>query len=206
MQLMTQAEFARHRGVGKSAVSNWKKDGLLVLVEESGTGRIKVDRDRTDAKLNARIDPMRGRPPTATASTTPAAAADPAPSLPLEQASGGDSFADERKAYTREQRIGQAMKNAQAAGELVPLIEAERRIEEAGRAARERMHSWFRGEAERFAAEREVRTIMTIGEEGIDRVFAELAEMAGRGEFADDDEELSAEEEAEMEAAAAYPE
>lgn len=205
MQLMTQAEYARHRRVSKPAVSNWKKQGLLVLVEEPGTGRIKVDRDRTDAKVNARVDPMRGRPPVAAAAPSSAAApADPAPSLPLDPAStGGDSFADERKAYTREQRIGQAMKNAQLAGELVPLIEAERRVEEAARACRERVQSWFRGEAERLAAERDIRAVMTLGEEGIDRVFSELADMARRGDFADDvDDELTAEEEAEMEAAA----
>jgi hypothetical protein len=94
------------------------------------------------------------------------------------------SIADERIEQVREQRIGNALKNAQLAGELVPLVEAERRVSEVGRAARERMHAWLRSVAERFAAEKDVRTIMALGEEGIDQVFAELADAAVRGEFA----------------------
>lgn len=202
MQLMTQKEFADHRGVGKSAVSNWKKAGLVVLVEEPGTRRIKVDVHRTDAKLNAKLDPMRGRPPTA------GPAEPPAPALPKEEGElalppGGPerplSLNDERTAQVREQRIGNALKNAQMAGELVPLIEAERRVGEVGRAARERMHAWARSVAERFAAEKDVRTIMALAEEGIDQVFAELAAASLRGEFAGDDEELTADEKAELE-------
>jgi hypothetical protein len=83
----------------------------------------------------------------------------------------------------------------------VPLIEAERRVSEVGRAARERMHAWLRGQAERFAAEKDVRQIMAIGEAGIDEVFAELADAAERGEFAGDDGDLTPDEVAEMEAA-----
>lgn len=204
MTLMTQADFARHRGVGKSAVSNWKKAGLLVLAEDPADGRIKVDVARTDAKLNAKIDPMRGRPPAAAPAATPAT--EPVPSLPLEGPAVPSgpvdrSLADERRDAVREQRIGAALKNAQLAGDLVPLIEAVRRVEEAGRAARERVHSWFSGEAEKLAAARDVRAVMAIGEEGIDRVFAELADAAARGEFAEDDDELTPEEEAEMDAA-----
>lgn len=201
-RLMTQAEYARHRGVGKPAVSNWKKKGLLVLAEDPADGRIKVDQVRTDAKLNANVDPMRGRPATA-------AAAPPVPGLALEAASSNPaaspaaverSLNDERIEQVREQRIGNALKNAQLAGELVPLVEAERRVSEVGRAARERMHAWLRSVAERFAAEKDVRTIMALGEAGVDQVFAELADAAGRGEFAGDDEEdLTAGEQAELE-------
>jgi uncharacterized protein involved in type VI secretion and phage assembly len=104
----------------------------------------------------------------------------------------------------REQRIGQALKNAQLAGDLVPLIEAERRVSEVGRAARERMHAWLRSVAERFAAESDVRTIMALGEEGIDEVFAELADAAAarRLRRRRRRRRLTPEEDAEMEAAA----
>ena len=196
-QLMTQAEFARHRGVSKPAVSNWKKAGLLILAEDA-YGRTKVDVARSEARLNARIDPMRGRPPVA--------GMEVAPALPLENAAPpertGDNLSDERHAELRERRIGSALKNAQLARDLVPLIEAERRVGEVGRAARERLHAWLRSVAERFAAERDPRAIMAIGEEGIDGVFTELADAAGKGDFAGgDDDEVTAEERAALAAA-----
>ncbi|MEG8021810.1 hypothetical protein [Sphingomonas aerolata] len=62
MTLMTKGEFAVHRGVGKSAVSNWAKKDLLVMGECPTSGAIKVDVERTEARINARVDPMRGRP------------------------------------------------------------------------------------------------------------------------------------------------
>lgn len=218
MQLMTQAQFATHRGVTKAAVSNWKRDGLLVLVEDPADHRIKVDVSQTEAVLAARRDPMRGRPPVASNSegseTLPPAEEGGAQQLSLPTAPAGDagggarSLADERIAQVREQRIGNALKNAQLAGELVLLIEADRRVAEGARACRERMHAWLRSVAERFAAERDVRAIMAIGEEGIDQIFEELANQAGRGEFAGDDEEdePTAEELAELDAAASASE
>ena len=209
MQLLTQTQFAQRRGVSKGAVSNWKAAGLLVLAE-GPNGKPLVDVVRTEAKLNAKLDPMRGRPSTG-------GGLDPAPALPLGEggapapsaspapsaAPGG--LADERMQHLREQRVGAALKNAQLAGDLVPLIEAEQRVAEVGRAARERMHAWLRSVAERFAAETEVRAIMALGEEGIDQVFAELADAAAAGDFAGADDsagELTADELAEQEAAA----
>lgn len=204
MQLMTQVEYARHRGVGKSAVSNWKKAGHLVLAEDPKDGRIKVDVDRTDAKLNGKLDPMRGRPPTGEIETTPDEEA-----LPLEASpssgpqTGRAGFDAERLEELRERRIGNALKNAQAARELVPLIEAERRVSEIGRVARERMHAWYRSVAERLAAEKDIRAVISLGEEGIDQVFTELADAAELGELAGDDEDLTLEERAELAALAA---
>jgi len=207
VQLMTQAEFARHRGVSKPAVTGWKKKNLLVMAEDPADGRIKVDVARSDARINARVDPMRGRPPGGSAVPT---TIEPPAVLPLEERpqsapspSSASALSDERVEHLREQRIGTALKNAQLAGDLVPLVEAERRVSEIGRAARERMQAWLRGIAERFAATSDLRTIMALGEEGIDAVFAELADAAAGGAFAGEDEaELTAEERAELEAAA----
>jgi len=145
---------------------------------------------------------MRGRPPTGEVEA-PAQAE----SLPLEspspvQPASRSGFDAERLEELRERRIGAALKNAQLAGDLVPLIEAERRVAEAGRVARERMQSWLRGIAERFAATADVRAIMSLGEEGIDEVFAELAAAAARGDLSGDEEDLTPEENAEIEAAA----
>jgi hypothetical protein len=121
-----------------------------------------VDVVRTELKLNANLDPMRGRPTTGRQAQVSASPGGEAPALPLPDGpaaptSGLRTIADERADLTREQRIGQAMKNAQLAGELVPLIEAERRVAEVGRAARERINAWFRGIAEQLAATTDVR-------------------------------------------------
>jgi hypothetical protein len=187
--LMTQADYARHRGVSKPAVSNWKKAELIVFAEDPSDGRLKVDVARTDAKLNARIDPMRGRP----------AGGTPAPASPIEEAAAaiaapasGESLQSVRMELLKRQSTGQALKNAEAARELGAIVELERRANEIGRAARERIQAWFRGAAERLAAERDARTIMAFGEEEIDRVFAELADHAEAGAFGDDSTEEAA--------------
>lgn len=206
MQQMNQAQFAVHRGVSKGAVSNWKAAGLLVFAE-GPNGKMMVDVARSDAKVNAKIDPMRGRPATG----GPAALGADAPALPLGEgaapapasAAASNDLADERLQELRERRFGSALKNAQLAGDLVPLAEAERRVAEIGRVARERIQATLRGLAERFAAETEPRTIMVLAEQAVDQVFGELADLAEQGAFGDDDAELSAEETAELDAAAA---
>jgi hypothetical protein len=48
MKEMSQAEYAKHRGVSRVAVHKWKEKGLLVLTK---SGTISVN--RTDKKLNA---------------------------------------------------------------------------------------------------------------------------------------------------------
>jgi len=176
MTLMTKGDFARHRGVGKSAVSNWAKKGLLVMGECPATGAIQVDVERTEARINTRVDPMRGRPSAA----TPIAA-------PAQVEEGGDLFSGRRNAaqvrvdLAEENLVGQRLKNAQAAGELAPAIELKRRSAELGRVCRERMHSMFRSISERLAVERDARTIMAIGGAEIDRVFGELADEVDAG-------------------------
>jgi len=186
MQLMTQAEYARHRGVGKSAVSNWKTAGLLVLAEDAA-GKVKVDVMRTDARINARVDPLRGRPNNG-ASSAPVEAVPGAvdSELPLAPTA---TVSSERMELMREQRVGVALKNAQLAKELVPAIEAERRLSEAARLLRERLHAEFRGSAERQAAIKDRREMMMFNEEVIDRVFSDVADMIETGLLAEDEDQ-----------------
>jgi hypothetical protein len=205
-RLMTYGEFARHRGVGKSAVSNWKRDGLLAM-GEGADGKLYVDVERTDARLNVRFDPMRGRPPAASSEMIGLALLPDSGSGSLQQLPElGESLQAVRVELIRRQSTGHALRNAQTAGELAPVSELLDRANAIGRVARERIHAWFRGEAERFAAVRDVREIMTIGEKGIDQVFADLADQAAAGGFTGEDAEdpeLEAQAEAEMEAAIA---
>lgn len=181
-QLMTQAEYAVYRGVGRSAVSNWKKAGNLVFAED-GEGRLKVDVMRSDARINTRIDPMRGRP-----SGTSGQSPSEQPVLPMAAADRGEAatVSSERLDLLREQRTGQALKNAKAAGDLVPLVEGVRLWGEAARTTRERMQSELRGIAEQLANETQTRLVMALLEQTVDRVFADIAAEIEAGDDDDD--------------------
>lgn len=201
MTLMTKGQFAAHRGVGKSAVSNWAAKQLLVMGECPGTGKLLVDVERTEARINTRIDPMRGRP----AASLPMVSVPAADEFgdPAEPTLAGRSVAKVRAELAEENLITLRLKNAERAGELGPRIELDRRGAELGRVARERMQAMFRAIAERLAAERDVRNVMAIGSAEIDRVFAELANDVEAGKLSEIDEPDDAAIENEMEAAAA---
>jgi len=180
---MTATQFASRRGVGKSAVSNWKKAGLLVFGEGDG-GKVMIDVERSEARMNSRMDPMRGRP--ASAATAPiAAAVEP-------EDDGSPTMAAMRMDKLREDLFAQRMKNATAAGELVARVDVERRSGEAVRMLRERLQGQFRNIAERLAAESDARAIMSLGEQLIDRVFAEVADDVEAGLLDADDEPVEA--------------
>mgnify|MGYP003639333504 CR=1 FL=1 len=184
---MTQAEYAVHRGVGRSAVSNWKKAGLLVFAEGT-TGKPEVDVERTDARVNAKIDPARGRPTTA--------ASAPVAELPLAapvangvRAGGGESLADVRTDLIRAQTIKAQLDNAKRAGDLVPVEEFTRRAAEYGRVARERMLSVVRSQAEWLASARDARAIVAQLQDEIERAFADLAAQIETGAVPDTTED-----------------
>lgn len=192
--LMTPAEFAAHRGVQKSAVSNWKRKNLLVFAE-GDAGKLKIDVARTEAKLNAKLDPTRGRPTTAQAST----ASEPGQAqLPIAPAPApADGLANVRTDLLRHQVTAKALENARRAGDLVPLVEFERLAMENGRVARERMIALVRTYSERLAAERDPRLILAFLTDEIEKAFAELAESSLTGGDADDADALDAIEQAE---------
>lgn len=194
-RLMTKSEFARHRGVGKSAVSNWAKASLLVMAEDQADQSMKIDVARTEARLNAKIDPARGRPTKGQGEAQG--------DLPLaSQSSGpapvrGDSLADVRTDLIRAQTAKALLDNARRAGELVPLEEYTRRAAEYGRVARERMLSIVRTQSEWLASARDPRTIVAHMEGEIERAYADLAAQIDTGASLDV-EDASADEAADI--------
>jgi len=180
-RLMSKSEFAVHRGVGKSAVSNWAKASLLVMAEDpADPTKVKIDVARTEARLNAKIDPARGRP--TKGGVQPAGDLPPAPtSAPA----AGGSLADVRTDLIRQQTEKLQLENARRAGDLVPLEEYARRASEFGRVARERMLSVVRSQAEWLAANRDARAIVAQLEDEIERAFADLAAQIASGQVAD---------------------
>ena len=190
---MTQAEFASHRQVGRSAVSNWKAQGLLVFGEGPG-GRPMVDVERTDARINSAKDPARGRPTNAEIAGRPAARLSPEPDAP---SAARDNLGVVRTDLLREQHLGHKLRNARDAGELVAVADFEARIAELGRLSRERVHSVVRAQAERLAAEHDPRVITALLTAEIDRAFHELADQAEAGALAAVEDEMIPEEQLE---------
>lgn len=196
---MTQTEFAAHRGVQKSAVSNWKTAGHLIWAEEPGTGRMKIDVQRTEARLNARIDPTRGRPTTGQAqgalfaqpASGPEEGSTPA-SATRDTTRGGDDLSNVRTDLLREQMLGKRFENAEKAKTLVPVVEFETRATTLARVIRERMHGIARRSSERLAAERDPRTITLVLGEMIDKAFSSMADQLEFGGDLVDDEDDAA--------------
>lgn len=192
--LMTQAAFAARRGVGKSAVSNWKKAGLLVFAEGEG-GKLFVHVERSEARLEARLDPMRGRP--ASGEVVEPAPTDGGDDLLSIDAAGKRKLSDARAELVDEDLFGKRLKNAAAAGELVPLVESERRLSAVGRMVRERLAAEERNVAERLAATGDVRGVMAILEEARVKAFTAVAAAIAGGELDEADEQEAVEEVAE---------
>lgn len=168
---MTPKEYAEYKGKGVSSVSNWKKRGLI----EYGEAGL-IDVRRSDMKVNAAIDPTRGRP-----SRAIAAAVNEAPPATGEAPNQVQQVADVRVDLIREQTIARRMKNALDAGALVPFEDAAAKLSKFARLSRERMHSIVRTYAERLAAEREPRQIVALLEAEIDAAFSKLAQDARAG-------------------------
>ena len=164
--LLKQAEFAARHGVLASAVSNWKKRGLLVFADDpERPGKLMIDAAKSDLLIKGTIDPTRGRP----RSEGSAAAAHPVPVA----INGLDAA---RLEEMRERTTRRKIENEQLLGRLVMLAEYERRAGEMGRVIRERTHGLIRQHGERLAAETDPRTIMAVLGQAFDALFDQVAD------------------------------
>lgn len=179
-KLMIPVEYAAYRGVGKSAVSNWKAKGLLIWAE-GASGQPMIDVARTDARLNAKIDPTRGRPRSKDAAAPLFEGSEQGAAATQAPPPAANRLGDIRTELLEQQAIGQRMKNAERAKLLVPLEEATRRQREGGRMARERVHAVIRANSERLAAIRDPREITALLSGAVDKAFADLADQVASG-------------------------
>mgnify|MGYP000635556124 CR=1 FL=1 len=173
---MTQKQYAAHRGVGAPAVSNWKREGLLVFGRDPATQRL-VDVAASDDLIASRRDPLRGRPQGGLPLDAPAA--------PATQVN------DLQKVRTELLQVQTATKRlefAKAAGDLAAVVELERRAAVIGPMTRDRVRSTLRALAERLAAEPDRRRIMAITDEAVDQAFSEIADQIEGGDLFGDTE------------------
>lgn len=162
---MTKAAFARHRGVGRNAVSNWIKRDQIVVTPDG-----KVHVAASEEKLARLVDPNGGRPPTG----TPDAGA--VTKLPM---AAPTDLASVRARELHERSINQALKNAQLAGKLVPIAAYEARLQAEISGFCDRMASELRNVAERLALETDQRVIRSILGDVVHGVRASAAEKLG---------------------------
>lgn len=188
--LMKQAEYAAHRGVKASAVSNWKAKGLLVFAADpERPGKQLVDVAKTDLVIGGTIDPTRGRPRSAEVAQVDAAPEKIPNKSPTPTVRTPDPYAEARLEEMRERTTRRRIENAQLVGQLVPLSEYERRAGDMGRLVRERTAGLIRKHAERLAAETDPRTIIAVLSEAFDKMFDKMAseiEAAATAELAAD--------------------
>lgn len=174
--LMKQAEYAAHRGVKASAVSNWKAKGLLVFAPDPDRpGKQLVDVAKTDLVIGGTIDPTRGRPRSAEIAQAETAPPKNPNKSPTPTVRAPDPYAEARLEEMRERTTRRRIENAQLMGQLVPLAEYERRAGDMGRVVRERTAGLIRQHAERLAAETDPRTIIALLSEAFDSMFDRLA-------------------------------
>lgn len=173
--LLKQAEFAARHGVVASAVSNWKKRGLLVFAEDPARpGKQMIDAEKSDLLIKGTIDPTRGRPRNdATQAAQSGAAPAEGQSRAVIPMNGLEAA---RLEEMRERTTRRKIENEQLLGRLVPLSEYERRAGEMGRVIRERTHGLIRQHGERLAAETDPRTIMALLGQAFDALFDQVAD------------------------------
>lgn len=172
--LMRAKEFAAHRGVRASAVSNWKTAGLLVWAPDPDhPGKQLIDVAKSDLVLNGSLDPTRGRPRSGEAEASAATPEDASAARSAPQASGMDAA---RLDEMRERTLGRRIENDKALKLLVPVAEYERRAGDMGRLVRERTVGVVRQVAERIAAETDPRQVIAILTGEFDRLFDQLAD------------------------------
>lgn len=159
---MSKSAYAKHRGVGKSAVSNWLRRDQIVLTEDG-----QVDVAKSDAKLGQQVDPVRGRPVTGAVPT-------PVP-MPATPDSDRESLHSIRARDLQERSIGQALKNALMAGELVPVAAYEAKLATMIGGFCDRMAAELRDKVERLAMETDKRLVRAIVDEVVHTVRSDMA-------------------------------
>ena len=195
---MSQAEFARHRGVSKAIVTKWKGQGLLSLTDDG-----KVDVDATEWNLDQRPATYRGgtthRPVRAIPQddepvgkpARPAAAPRPAPAAPqpVNDEAGSDpvEFDPEnpnlplaQAAQRKENYLGLLRKQEHAVkqGLLVDRAAAEAAFFDEARAIRDAWIAWPARVAIEMADELKIdaRELTQVLSDYVNKHLAELGE------------------------------
>jgi len=173
--LMTQKEYAAHRGVGAPAVSNWKKANLLVFAPDPKNPSKELgDVERSDLVVGGKGEPTRGRPRNADR-VEAEVEGENAPQATPTATRGMSVLETERLDEMRERTRSRRIDNDLKLRGLVSLSEYERRAGDLGRMCREGVHAVLRQNAERMAAETDPRAVIAVLGEAFDQLFERVA-------------------------------
>lgn len=164
----SQADYARHRGVTRAAITKQGKNGLLAFVDG------KVDFDASDALLKQNSDPARGGkgggPNRDTAEAAPSAGQ---PELP--KPTSGSPFAVERAERERVDRQLKQLELDRQLGKVVELDAFVHGMEEAAAACRKEVEGIVQRLPSLVAAESDVRRCRQLIEAEVNRAMETLA-------------------------------
>jgi hypothetical protein len=177
---MKQKDFAARQGVQPSAVSNWKRAGLLVFGATPETRKM-IDVAASEARLADRRDAGRGRPPTAIEPEIEREIETVAPEP-------GKHLSNVRTRLLEVQTDGKLLDNKERAGKLVPLIEYQRRATALPQLLRDRLLAQFRSHREQLAAISDPRLQDLRNAELINEVFEQMATDIEAGALSADDD------------------
>jgi hypothetical protein len=191
---LSQAEYARHRGVSRFCVTNWKKKGLLAFAADG-----RVDVAASETLLDSRPATYRGgvtnRPPGTSVphsgTSVPAKPRKPRPadaaaperlaavleSLPLEEVAASKTWtlADAQKEKERFLALLRKHEYALKSGEVVPVKEIELFLSQRHGAIRDKILGWP-GKLSEMCADRTRAEIEDILLREAYEVLEELAE------------------------------
>lgn len=128
-ELLSQSQFAAHRGVSRQTVTRWKKQGYLVWQGD------KIDRDASDELLDSRGPPKNGSAPADEPEEPAAAAAEPLPDVPaqseaslhtLTESTDLLSEAEAKRVKENYLALQRRLEYERQAGELVRIDDVER--------------------------------------------------------------------------------
>jgi hypothetical protein len=183
---LTQADFARHRGVSRKTVTAWKHAGYLVWQDG------KIDRDASDALLDSRHAPKgASAPPAGQPDRSSAAAGVQAEAPPQSEAilrtliDGADLLTEAEAKRVKENYLAlqRRLEYERQSGELVPIDQVEREYADRCQRIRSRLLA-LPNEVAGAIAQRvggnagEVRSIV---QENVNDVLEELAHGQGGG-------------------------
>ncbi|MDI3259483.1 MAG: hypothetical protein QJR02_07280 [Sinobacteraceae bacterium] len=167
---MTQAAYARSRGVSKQAVAKLVRRGIVPLIDG------KIDPDVADLKISQHLDPGRSKIVTTIGSNGSAHAVMQSPQAGAVTATA--SYQESRATRERYDALKRQLEVEQLAGTLVKREAVEKALAEAGRMLRDAIMAVPIRVAAQLAATSDAREVEAMLTKDLRRCLDDFARLA----------------------------